>query len=623
MGGLTTPYPATAALTGHLRARGVDVRQADLSLELALRLYSRTGVQRLAALLADARAQTEASEARRVLFLEQAGRYAAAVDLVVAFLQGRAPELRYPLLEPGLLPLGPALSAVLERWEDRAALDDDERARALASFFLLDLASAYNLATPGSFGLETWAPERAETGELDALVAALAPSPVANALAELAWETLDCHRPDVVGLSVPFPGQLLGALMVASAVRQHSPETRIVLGGGYANCYLRETSDPRLFDWVDYVTLDDGERPLEVLLEHLRGERGPDRLLRTFRREAGEIVYTSAPGEGDAPYAETVAPVYEGLRLDSYLGLLCGVSASERAVWSRRWVKLTLAHGCYWRQCTFCDVNLDYVQRYEPRRVDAIVEQIQTVIAETGLRSFHFTDEAAPPALLKALSRRLIERGLGISWYTNVRFEKSFTRELVDLMARAGCVLVMGGLEVASDRILALMKKGTNVPQVVRVARRFSAAGIVVHAYLMCGFPSQTLQETSDSAEIVRQLFVHGCLSSGYWAQFVAAEHSPIGADPAAFGIELNPLPEGPRMGRYLRSFADTTGARAPWVWAGLVASLRAYAAGLELERPTTAWYAGPMPEPTTPPDFVARAIAADEAGRRLPVSVG
>lgn len=61
------------------------------------------------------------------------------------------------------------------------------------------------------------------------------------------------------------------------------------------------------------------------------------------------------------------------------------------------------------------------------------------------------------------------------------------------------------------------MEKGVTIAQVARVTDGFTQAGIMVHAYLMYGFPTQTTQETIDSLEVVRQLFQAGIVQSGYW----------------------------------------------------------------------------------------------------------
>ena len=205
-------------------------------------------------------------------------------------------------------------------------------------------------------------------------------------------------------------------------------------------------------------------------------------------------------------------------------------------LWSDgRWNKLTVAHGCYWKKCTFCDVTLDYIARYDRPRADLLVDRIEALIAETGQTGFHFVDEAAPPAgaarARRAAASRASSRSRGGATSASRRRSRPSSGAL---LARSGCVAISGGLEVASDRLLELMKKGVTVEQVARVTRAFTDAGIMVHAYLMYGFPTETAQETIDALERVRQLFAEGCIQSAFWHRFAATAHSPIGQAPGA-----------------------------------------------------------------------------------------
>jgi radical SAM superfamily enzyme YgiQ (UPF0313 family) len=336
---------------------------------------------------------------------------------------------------------------------------------------------------------------------------------------------------------------MYAALRIAQTIKQHYPNIKIGLGGGYVNTELRELTDPRIFDFVDYITLDSGERPLLALLEHLNGKRSSERLVRTFIRNASNAVRYINWQEPDIPFEDVGTATWDGLPLNSYLSLLDMLNPMHRLWSDGRWNKLTVAHGCYWKKCSFCDVSLDYISRYETASASLLVDRIEAIVAETGQTGFHFVDEAAPPKILKALAEELIRRKVIISWWGNIRFEKTFTPELCELLAQSGCIAMSGGLEVASDRLLDLMKKGVSVEQVAQVTKGFSDAGILVHAYLMYGFPTQTVQETVDSLEYVRQLFENGCIQSGFFHRFTCTAHSPVGLDPEAYGIELVPLP--------------------------------------------------------------------------------
>lgn len=389
-------------------------------------------------------------------------------------------------------------------------------------------------------------------------------------------------------MTIPFPGNVYGAFRIAQIVKKESPHIKVVLGGGYVNTELRQLSEPRVFDFVDYITLDDGERPMLALIEHLRDASRP--LFRTYVRQEGRVVLQTTSDLHDIPHKDTGTPTYDGLPLASYVSLFEMLNPMHRLWSDGRWNKLTIAHGCYWKKCTFCDISLDYIARYDGAPADVLVDRIVALCNETGQTGFHFVDEAAPPAALRALAQRLIERRVVISWWGNIRFEKTFNKELATLLARSGCVAVSGGLEVASDRLLKLMDKGVTVEQVARVARAFTDAGVLVHAYLMYGFPTETEQETVDALERVRQLFAEGCLHSGFWHRFAATAHSPIGQRPELFGIRLRKEP----LVTFARNevpFDDPVRTDHDYLGAGLRKALYNYMLGVGFDTDVRTWF--------------------------------
>lgn len=615
---LNTPYPSTAYLTGFLRSRGVPAAQEDLALALVLRLFSPAG---LAALGDAALALPHKQRSPRVrAFLERFEAYRAALGPTLAFLQGRDPTLAHRIAGRAFLPEGPRFASLDEYIDPDGgdplawafgALGVQDRARHFATLFLDDVADVLREAVDPRFEFVRYAESLAQSqASFEPLAAALAAPPnlVDRTLAELALEAVARHAPEVVLLSVPFPGSVYAAFRVAQTIKARHPGLVTVLGGGYVNTELRELAEPRVFDYFDYVTLDDGERPLLALLEHLQGRRGASRLVRTFRRDdQGTVRYEHFP-EPDVPFAEAGTPTWDGLPLGHYLSLLDMLNPMHRLWSDGRWNKLTVAHGCYWKKCSFCDVSLDYISRYEAASAETLADRIEAIVAETGQTGFHFVDEAAPPKALRALAAELQRRGRAISWWGNIRFEKSFTPELCRELAQSGCIAISGGLEVASDRLLKLMQKGVSVDQVARVTRAFSDAGILVHAYLMYGFPTQTVQDTVDALEYVRQLFAEGCIQSGFFHRFACTVHSPVGLRPADYGVSLQPLPPG-GFARNDVGFSDPTGVDHDALGTALNKALYNYMHGLGLEEDVRAWFGQRVPKTRVPRHFIARAL--------------
>lgn len=616
---LNTPYPATAYLTGFLRERGFHAEQTDLALALVLDLLSRDGLPRIKE-AAEAIPPKKRSATLKN-FLNQFDRYLAAVGPAIALLQGRDGSIAHRICSRAFLPEGPRFAALDNYADDEGgdplawafgALGVQDRARHLATLFLNDLADVLREAVDTRFEFVRYGESLAQSqASFNPLAAALAAPPtlVDTTQEKLTLQAIEHSQPNIVLLSVPFPGSVYAAFRIAKTIKARFPDIVTVLGGGYVNTELRELAEPRVFDYFDYVTLDDGEKPLLALFEHLAGKRPRLNLVRTFARVDGAVRYFNC-GELDIPFEEVGTPTWDGLPLDRYLSLLDMLNPMHRLWSDGHWNKLTVAHGCYWKKCSFCDINLDYIGRYDAASAKTLVDRIERIVEETGHTGFHFVDEAAPPKGLRAMAEELQRRNLAISWWGNIRFEKSFTPELCLQLADSGCIAVSGGLEVASDRLLTLMKKGVSVDQVARVTRAFTDAGILVHAYLMYGFPTQTVHDTVDALEYVRQLFAENCIQSGFFHRFACTVHSPVGKHPEEYGIKLQPLPPG-QFAKNDVHFIDPTGVDHDSLGRALNKALYNYMHGICLDQDVRSWFDERVPKPRVGRNFIAKALGA------------
>jgi radical SAM superfamily enzyme YgiQ (UPF0313 family) len=615
---LNTPYPSTAYLTGFLRSRGFHAEQMDLSIGLALKLLSIEGLDAI-------RQQVQALPRRQHtaatrFFSDHFEIYRATISPVIRFLQGRDPSVAHRIASRHYLPEGQRF-ALLDRYLDSRQSEGDaldwafgalglqDRAKHIATLYLNDLADVIRDAIDPRFEFVRYAESLAASQPtFDRLHAALnEPHTLIDAsLHALTLEALSQHRPTLALITAPFPGNVYGAFRIAQTIKRAQPSVVIVLGGGYCNTELREMNEPRVFDYFDFVTLDAGERPLLALIEHLENKRSADQLVRTYTRQLRYVDHK----EPDIAFSETGAPTYAGLPLNDYLSLLDLLNPMHRLWSDGRWNKLTVAHGCYWKQCSFCDVQLDYISRYDLAATEVLIDRVESLIRETGQTGFHFVDEAAPPKALKSLATSLLQRRLAISWWGNIRFEKSFNAGLCRLLADSGCIAVTGGLEVASDRLLKLMKKGVSVEQVARVTRAFSDAGILVHAYLMYGFPTQTVQDTVDALEYVRQLFAAGCIQSAFFHRFTCTVHSPVGKHPEQYGVTLDPTPDA-TFAKNDVNFIDATGVDHDVLGVALRKALYNYMHGIGLDLDVREWFDDDVPRTRVRKSFVARALKA------------
>ncbi|OWK98830.1 radical SAM protein [Kaistella haifensis DSM 19056] len=604
---LNTPYPATAYLKGFLNTKQISNFQIDLGIDVILQLFSAEGLQHV--FIQDF-PENSSPNSQRIFALKD--QYIKTIDQVILFLQGNNPTLARQICSHNFLPEASRFQQLDDLDYAFGNMGLQDKAKHLATLYLEDLSDFIVENIDENFGFSRYAERLGRSANsFDEIYAELTASPsfIDQITLKILKEKLDVIQPKLVCFSVPFPGNLYSAFRSAQFIKNNYKNTKVAMGGGFPNTELREVNDPRVFEFFDFITLDDGELPVELIFESLKAEN-PE-FKRTFLLENNQVVYKNNSSKKDYRQSEIGTPDYTDLPLHQYISVI-EIANPMHSLWSDgRWNKLTMAHGCYWGKCTFCDISLDYIRLYEPISAKILVDRIEELIATTGETGFHFVDEAAPPALMREVALEILRRYLVITWWTNIRFEKSFTADLCYLLKISGCVAVSGGLEVASDRLLKLIKKGVSVAQVAQVTRNFTEAGIMVHAYLMYGYPTQTEQETVDSLEMVRQMFEMGILQSGFWHQFALTAHSPIGLKPEEFGV--TPVQKEISFANNDIEFTDETNIDHTKFSFGLKKSLFNYLHGINFEIPLQDWFDFKIPKTTVDPNYIHDCLLDDE----------
>ena len=554
---LNTPYPATAYLKGYYVAQGHEVRQVDLGIEVADRVLSHEFLMSIG--------------------LEEQARL---TELVKRFLRGQDDTLGPRIANRSLLPEGKRFEQLDEdnlEWSFGVSGITD-KAMHLATFFIEDIADYIREQVDSHFDLVRYAEYLSnDAPTFDPLYSELQqePSPIDRIMLERLQEYVNEFRPERVEITVPFPGCLYGALRCGQWLKAQT-QTRVEIGGGYPNTEWRQMNEPRIYEFCDSIAIDGH---LEAL-DH--------------------------------------CPDFSDLPLDKYLSLTEMTNPMHR-LWSQgRWNKMVMAQGCYWHRCAFCDTSLPYIGDYRAPKASTVVDHMERVMAQTGRTGFHFVDEALPPKLLREVAEEILRRGLAVSFWGNIRFEKAYNAELCDLLAEAGMVAVSGGLEVASDRLLKLIDKGVTIRQTVEACRHLRDAGIMVHTYLMYGFPTETLQESVDALETVRCMFDEGIVQSAFWHRYAMTCHSPSGLNPEAYGARRTTLEPHPFCNNEVdwepiknaelkmknEELTDANGnAQFDYDIEAVGATLRLatynYMNGLGLDQPVRSWFPIRVPKPT------------------------
>ncbi|MCU4176591.1 radical SAM protein [Marinilabiliaceae bacterium N1Y90] len=605
---LNTPYPATCYLKGYLNTIGVACNQVDLGIEVINHLFSYEGLSKL---FEGKQVQKDWSEnSQRIFHLKKF--YLASIPKVMDFLHEPKVEMAHVICSGNVLPEASRFEQLEElEWAfgNMGLLD---KAKHFCTLYLEDICDFITEVIDPHFGFSRYAERLGRSASsFDSIDEALnlPLSYVEEILIKELSKAVNQHQPTLISLSVPFPGNLMGALRIGQWIKQNQPEITVSMGGGYPNTELRALKDDRIFQYLDFITLDDGETPLKRLIEYLSGQCDSNKLVRTWMIENGELVYLNDNSAQDVPQEKLGTPDYSDLPLHKYLSVIEVANPMFRLWSDGKWMKLTLAHGCYWGKCTFCDGSLDYIGRYEPSHVKMIVDRMQAMMLQTGMNGFHFVDEAAPPALLKELALEILRRQIRVVWWTNVRFEKSFTPDVCRLLKLSGCIAVSGGIEVASERILKLINKGVDIAQVSNVSLNFTQAGIMVHAYLMYGFPTQTEQETIDSLEVVRQLFELNIIDSGFWHQFAMTAHSDVGLQPDKYKVKITKGLDGEFANNDLYH-QDPLGADHSKFGEGLKKAIFNFMHGVCLDYHLSEWFEFKAPQTSLPPNYIEKCLS-------------
>lgn len=605
---LNSPYSALPYLKGVLGANGIESTCLDLGIKIANRLFSADGLNVLYEFIAsEPKFRNEDID----FFIKHKSEYFETIEPVVSFLKDKNLSHASKIMSLNNLPKWKMSETAMPR--DFVNTDDFEYSRYIVSLYLEDIFLFYKAVCP-EYDLSKYGESLALSPPVfDNIYRSVIQN--ADMISKLISEQLsknDFTNFDIIALTVPFPGTLLGALKTARWFKKNYPDKIIVLGGGYINTELRSLKEPKIFEFVDFICLDDGEMPFIKVHEYFNKKIEKKDLVRTFYIEDGKVIFS---GNSDVESAfKRGTPDYSGFNMDDYIPVIETLNPMMRLWSERNTLKLRLARGCYWHKCAFCDTTLPYIKDFQPEEIKNIIQDIKLMTVQTGLSTFHFTDEAIPPALAVKLSIELIREKIEITWWGNIRFDKAFTEDVCKLLYTAGCIAVVGGMESGCDSTLKNMNKGVSVEDAVRTMYNFKSNSILVHAYMIYGFPGETISDLMDSAEILRQLFKEGLLDSAYWHRFALTMHSEIFKYSGKFNIsvpnkELNPFANNDV------NYIDNSGSGIDDMGNGLKKAVYNFMLGIELDKDIRSWFDLSLPKPKIKKGFVRKILDSNSYG--------
>ncbi|MCF6156367.1 MAG: B12-binding domain-containing radical SAM protein [Candidatus Brocadia sp.] len=328
----------------------------------------------------------------------------------------------------------------------------------------------------------------------------------------------------LAGISINDSSQLVPALTMTRWIKVHRPEIHITIGGNLlSRCIDGLRNLPDFFrNFADSVVIFEGEKPLLKLIQTIKNGKKLANVPNLIFLDCEKVVQTEMCQPEEINRLPT--PDFDGLKLDKYFApfLILPILSSR---------------GCYWGKCTFCDHSYIYREGFQQRDAEQVANDLRTLNIKYGTRYFSFSDEALSPSASRLISAKIIESKLDVSLLAQVRLETAFSDEICSLMSQAGIKMLFIGLESASLRIQKKIRKGINFDLAPTILKRFYEAGIMVHLFVIFGFPEETVEDSEETIDFILKnkdyVFSVGA------STFAIGRHSPISQNPSKYGVTI------------------------------------------------------------------------------------
>lgn len=354
--------------------------------------------------------------------------------------------------------------------------------------------------------------------------------PFAAYVNEVLIPRLAREQPQMVGLSVCFPGQVQPAYSFALKIKAALPHIHLTVGGPAITQLLIRQKGPDLqaaLGPFDTAVVFEGEDTLLRMCEAFDAGVANNKTWSTINNVVHRDPLLGAkyrPGEASVDMRSLPAPDFDGFPLDLYL--------TPQLV-----LPYDPTRGCYWGKCTFCHYGLAEVgtASYRERGVQTCVEHLNGLAAKYGTNTFYLSQDSVAPKTLVKLAEGLKEAHTPLRWATDLKAEKYLTPERARILREGGAVACALGVETGNQRVLSLIDKGAPVTVVGDVIENLAEAGIAAEAMCFTGFPTETYEEALDT---VRFLDAHrSSVAAFIVGEFDLTHGALVAQAPANFGI--------------------------------------------------------------------------------------
>lgn len=318
-----------------------------------------------------------------------------------------------------------------------------------------------------------------------------------------------------IGISITYDFQLLPGLLLTYIIKKKYPNKNIFLGGASVH-YLKDffMHNRWIFDLVDLIILGDGILPITNYINNKC--HYPNSL---YIDEKENIKYSEDTTVID--FQDKIIYNYSGLPLKKYFTpTLTGI--------------VLTSIGCYYGKCAFCVPSKGKNHHYCKLSINNIIGNIRKIKTELNSDIIFFGDDCLDVKYHMKLLSSLQD---SIFWQAEFRFEQNLTKPVLNLYKEKGCLQLLFGLESISQRVLDLMKKGTNIDSICRILSDCYQTSIRTNMQTIVGFPTETIEEAYSTIKFMyeNKEKINSCAVS----PFCLYQGSDVYCNPDKYKIEI------------------------------------------------------------------------------------
>jgi anaerobic magnesium-protoporphyrin IX monomethyl ester cyclase len=298
---------------------------------------------------------------------------------------------------------------------------------------------------------------------------------------------------DILGVSLMFSHDWPVAKSIIRAIRQRYPHLTIIAGGEHVTAApefcLKDCSE------IDICVLGEGEETIVDLLRALAEKRPLS--------SVNGIVYRAPEGTSSTPRRGRIRaldqikwPAWDLFPLENYLSNELGYGVNPG-----RSVPILASRGCPF-ECTFCSNPLMWTTRWQARKVDEVLSEMQYYIDKYDAQNFDFYDLTT---IIRKdwtieFCQKIIQRGWKITWQmpAGTRSE-ALDGEVLHLMSLSGQKNISYAPESGSPTSLKKIKKKITLSTMEGSISSALAEGMNVKLNMIMGFPFETRKELVES----------------------------------------------------------------------------------------------------------------------------